>query len=286
MNLVGKIFTVLIFVMSLIFMAFAIMVYATQKNWKSVVDNNQDTVEHPLGLSQKLIEARKRNQELTEANDRVNRDLEALKKEQAQVLAKLETEKNRLEKAERDNGQTIAELNTKMREAVKAMQATQETLDGLHKEVVELRDGVQKAHADRDAAFKEVVRLTDELHNAVNERTLLNERNVQLSAEYAKAKEALRYFGINENADYRSKQPPHPLDGVILAVTEPNVVEISLGEDDGLRKGHNMEVVRGGAYVGRIQVMRLEPNRAVCRVMPEMLKSPMQRGDRVYDKLD
>lgn len=56
MNLVGKIFTVLIFVMSLVFMTFAIMVYATQKNWKLVVDNSQDTVERPLGLSQRLIE--------------------------------------------------------------------------------------------------------------------------------------------------------------------------------------------------------------------------------------
>ena len=56
MNLVGKIFTVLIFVMSLVFMTFAIMVYATQKNWKLVVNNSQDTVERPLGLSQRLIE--------------------------------------------------------------------------------------------------------------------------------------------------------------------------------------------------------------------------------------
>ena len=113
---------------------------------------------------------------------------------------------------------------------------------------------------------------------------------MQLSAELSRAREALRYFGINDKTDYKSKQPPHPLEGVILAVTEPNVVEISLGEDDGLRKGHKMEVVRMGggpaSYVGRLEVMRLEPNRAVCRVVPEMLKSPMQRGDRVFDKLD
>ena len=67
-------------------------------------------------------------------------------------------------------------------------------------------------------------------------------------------------------------------------------MEISIGADDGLLKGHKMEVVRmgGGAsvYVGRIEVMRTTPDRAVCRVIPDMLKSPIQRGDRVYDKLD
>ena len=37
MNLVGKIFIVLIFVMSLVFMAFSMAVYATHRNWREVV---------------------------------------------------------------------------------------------------------------------------------------------------------------------------------------------------------------------------------------------------------
>ena len=37
MNLVGKIFVVLIFVMSLVFMAFAMAVYATHRNWREEV---------------------------------------------------------------------------------------------------------------------------------------------------------------------------------------------------------------------------------------------------------
>ena len=34
MNLLGKIFTVLIFVMSIVFMSLSLMVFATHKNWK------------------------------------------------------------------------------------------------------------------------------------------------------------------------------------------------------------------------------------------------------------
>lgn len=34
MNLVGKIFVLLIFIMSLVFMSTAVMVYATHRNWK------------------------------------------------------------------------------------------------------------------------------------------------------------------------------------------------------------------------------------------------------------
>ncbi len=37
MNLVGKIFVVLIFVMSIVFAAFSIMVYATHTNWRQEI---------------------------------------------------------------------------------------------------------------------------------------------------------------------------------------------------------------------------------------------------------
>ena len=192
----------------------------------------------------------------------------------------MEQEKDRLEKLDQTNGVKIAELETKLREAVKAMQATQESNDGLHKENHGLREGMQTAHSERDKAFKEVVRLTDELHSTVNERTLLNERNVQLAAEYAKAKEALRYFGINEKTEYKAKVPPHPLDGVILAVTEPNVVEISLGEDMGLRKGHKFEVARGGASSAASKSCGwspIAPSAASCR---KCSKAPCSEATR------
>ena len=50
MNLVGKIFVVLILVMSVVFMAFAMAVYATHRNWREVVVNEQAAPDKPLGL--------------------------------------------------------------------------------------------------------------------------------------------------------------------------------------------------------------------------------------------
>ena len=116
----------------------------------------------------------------------------------------------------------------------------------------------------------------------------VNKRAIQLAADLAAAKECLRYNSLDYKTDYKAKQPPH-VDGVILAVPQPNLVEINIGADNGLRKGHKLEVVRmngGTTYVGRIEVTQTTPDRAVCRVIPDMLRSPMQRGDRVFDKLD
>ena len=54
MNLVGKILIVLIFVMSLVFMSFAVAVYATHTNWRLRVMNETPTRENPLGLVKQL----------------------------------------------------------------------------------------------------------------------------------------------------------------------------------------------------------------------------------------
>ena len=50
MNLVGKIFVVLILVMSVLFMAFAMAVYATHRNWREVVVNEQATPDNRWGF--------------------------------------------------------------------------------------------------------------------------------------------------------------------------------------------------------------------------------------------
>ena len=54
MNLVGKIFTVLIFLMSVVFAAFAVAVHATHKNWLTEADARY----------KQLTDAREQNTEL------------------------------------------------------------------------------------------------------------------------------------------------------------------------------------------------------------------------------
>ena len=54
MTFLGKIFTVLIMIMSVLFMGLAMVVFATHTNWKKVVDNPQASANAPLGLKQQL----------------------------------------------------------------------------------------------------------------------------------------------------------------------------------------------------------------------------------------
>ena len=60
---------------------------------------------------------------------------------------------------------------------------------------------------------------------------------------------------------------------------------ISIGADDGLKKGHTLEVYRNNSYLGRVVVRDTMPDRAVVQIVPEFSKGKIRVGDRVATKL-
>src|SRR4029078_9247260 len=76
MSLVGKIFTMLILILSIIFMAFSMMVFATHKNWKATAG----TLQTPLAAA---------NTALQDSQAAVEREKTELAREQAARKAAL-----------------------------------------------------------------------------------------------------------------------------------------------------------------------------------------------------
>jgi hypothetical protein len=290
MNLVGKIFIVLIFVMALLWMGFSVAVYATHQNWKDIVENTEATAGKPLGLQPQLDQQKQRNQDLKDQVDKITAQLAAEVAAKRQALTKLETEKAELERQRAQMETRLAELVKSENDAVAAVNATQKAEEALRGEVVKLRDDISKAQKERDDAFNQSVKLTDDLHQARNELAALKTRSDTVAADLAKAMEVLRLFGLEADPTKYTGIPPAGVEGVVLAVGADGMVEISIGgPDDGLMKGHKLEVVHqaGGTstYVGRIEVIDTAPNKSVCKVLPEFLQRPIQRGDRVKTQL-
>ena len=72
---------------------------------------------------------------------------------------------------------------------------------------------------------------------------------------------------------------------IVTKVGEKVLIEVSIGSDDGLRKGHTLEVFRNQSYLGRVVVKSLQPDRAVCEIIPEYRKGIIKRGDRVATRI-
>ncbi len=287
MNLVGKIFIVLIVVMSLVFASFAVAVYATHKSWKQVVDNPNPLPGENLGLAQKLDQKEQRIEELKDQKLNLERELAAQESLRIDAVKRLENEKDRISQDLARYKQQYEELVKAERAAVAAMNQTQQTLAQLRDELGKRRTEVDQANQDRDSNFKEVVRLTDLLHQQVNELKRLRARQMELAKDLAQANEVLRLHKlVPDPTAYRGV--PSALDGLVLAVPRSDLVEISLGSDEGLLNGHQLEVYRitgsGPTYVGRIEVVKTDADRSACKVLPSYQQSNVQRGDRVTTK--
>jgi hypothetical protein len=288
MNLVGKIFIVLILVMSVIFMAFAMAVYATHKNWREVVLNEQAAPDKPLGLALQLKNEQARNRELSDQAEKLKQQYDAEKAAKLQAVVKLETELKEAQSELKTLEAKQAELEKAKRLAEAAMNSTQTNATDYRKELESQRKTVEESLKDRDAHFKEVMRLTEELNQAINEKDLLKKRTDELAKDMAKADKVLRQFGLNKERDYSSVPPI--VEGIIKATPGAGLVEISIGSDQGLLKGHRLEVYRtsGGqsTYVGRIEVVSTAPDRAACKIDPKFQNSNPMVGDRVASKIE
>ena len=279
MTLVGKIFTLLIFIMSLVFMSFAVMVFATHQNWRDQVKNPDPNIGYEVKMKNK-------NAELANAKLEHDRTKQQLALEQAsrrQALAALQT---RLSLAEEQVTQQTKELSDKTRDlqtAQEGFKVAQDRLVGLETENAKLRKETQLAQLDRDGQFSKVVELTDRLNQDEVLRLRLEEKNNQLNAQNAQLTMVMKHYGIDANSLVSSLEPIN-LPGIVLVVGDKDLVEISVGKDDGLREGHIMEVYRGDTYIGQIKIMKVAPDRAVGQINKDLKRGTVRKGDHVTTK--
>lgn len=277
MTLVGKIFTMLILIMSTFFLAMSVMVFATHKNWKEHVLNPTTGLQKQLDLAK---------QAKTDADAQLTRLKEDLRNEQASRAAALGVLIARNQRLEADLSAKQTELESNsanLTTAAATAKAAQDRLAVLEDEVGKIRADLRKTEEDLDGQVLAVVKLTDDLNQAVALRNSEQEKNTQAVMQIAQMKMVL---DANElKIDSLVSHIPPKVEGVVLEVSDKDLIEISIGKDDGLKEGHSLEVYRGNTYIGRITIRRTAPDRAVGQIIKELQRGQIKRGDRVSTKL-
>jgi hypothetical protein len=279
MNWLGKVFVVLILVMSLVFMGLAMAVYATHKNWKDIIDG-------PNGLATQLQTANQENERLKAQHNRRVEELDAEVAAAEQQVRKLEAERvgliarNAEFQAERD------QLVQERREATAAVAATQANNDKLASDSATMRQQIRDEQQARDVAFKATLAATEELHQIRNEYEAALERAQQLTTKNAGMAHMMRAGGLDPEADPNGVVPT--VDGIVTEIRRVaggQLVELSIGSDEGLREGNTVEVFRGSRYLGRLEILQTSPDKSVARVDRRYQQGAIQEGDRVATRL-
>jgi hypothetical protein len=284
MNIIGKIFVFAVFVMSLVFMSFAVAIYSSHTNWEREVNRKPEEVQgvQKPGLKYQLEQAESDRKKLKQEIDILVKKVAESEAARDQVVAKLQSalvekdgELTELRK-EKEGRETM------QREAIAKLDAAEAELKKAVEEVTNLRQEVRDQQVKVDQQVDRSAEIAQKLHETQSFLEIANERKEQLEKQVANARLLLKQGGLSLDSLPKDRVPT--LDGDVLAVAE-GAIEVSLGGDEGLQTGHTLEVYRDGQYVGRAVVKTVKPDRAVAVLLREYARGIVQRGDKVTTRL-
>jgi hypothetical protein len=274
MNLVGKIFTVLIFVMCIVFSTFALMLHAGHKHWRDVA----------AAVTSQLDKANEEKAKLQQAYNLLDQQRKNDNDRSTKLIGKLQGDYD-LEKEKKAalDSQVLA-LQGSIRNFDAAIKLAQQTLATIRGEDDLLRGQIKVAIDDRQKVYDTLVATNTDNTNRQAEINRLQKTLGEVAVNYQKLLALVQKAKISE-ADVQS-EPPSGLTGLVTAVVPG--IEISLGSDDGIRAGHRFAVTsaRSGQYVGDIVVTKVDfPNRAVARAVKETMREQIEKYDHVQANL-
>ncbi|MCY3015286.1 MAG: hypothetical protein DWI05_03295 [Planctomycetota bacterium] len=284
MNTIGKIFVFALFIMSLVFMSFAVALYSTHTNWRDEIMRTKDQVKQGqrIGWKAQLDDAQAERAKLSAEITRYQSDVAASEAARDQVVAKIQTA---LEEKNKDLEVLRKEKEARELEREKAqaeLAAARLELEAASKVVADLRAEVRTQQDKVDEQVDRAANLASELHEKESFLEIASERRAQLEKQVANARLLLQQSGLSIDSLPRDAVPT--IDGVVTNVVDDSI-ELSLGGDDGLQMGHELDVYRNDQYLGRVRVVSIKPDRAVAVVIREFARGVIQRGDKVATRL-
>jgi len=276
MNTVGKIFVCLIMIMSIIFFSLTLMIYASHENWRAESQSRDE----------KIQALNKEKGELTKVKADLEQRISDEKATYEKAIAALETKSQELEAANKDLVAQRDILATESQKRIDIINSNNALINEYRMSIETMAKDLATAQKNRADYLQTLATTVNRMHELASIRGDLEAQNQELTTEFDKAMTVLNMKGLKPIPELYDRTLPFGVKGVVEAVQEgpKGLVMISLGSDDGLQPLHTLEVYRDDSYLGRIEVVTVEPNRAVCRIMPEFRQGTIQEGDSVTSK--
>ncbi|MBP3557028.1 MAG: hypothetical protein J6K20_04910 [Thermoguttaceae bacterium] len=276
MNLVGKIFVGIIALMSVVCLTLSVVSYASHHNWKEKSAQLDEQIKKLEG-EKTAMAAEKTALELAKAETVKNYEqiVKALDSKVAAMTAENETFKA-------ENAKLEADLQAR----VDAIATNGETINSLRQQLNLTSGDLATAQQLRASYLRDLAQTMANLHNLAGLYGNVQEQNVDLTKAHDDVLAVLQQHGLNPDPSLYAELPKVAVRGTIEEVKEgpAGLTMISIGSDDGLAKGNQLHVRRGDVYLGKLKVVTVEPNRAICQVLGEYRQGTILEGDEVYSQ--
>ena len=271
-NVLGKIFVFGVFVMSLMLMSFAVAIYSSHVNWQEVAKKKQED------LDKLKTEETSLNQEIT----RLTANVATSEAARDQVIAKFQQALIEKDKELKTLKDARDDKLTEMQKKIADLATVEADLTRAREEVTKLQAEVRDKQQKVDSQVTRAAEIAGQLHEKESFLEIANERKAQLEKQVAQARLLLKQNGLSLDSLPKDRVPT--MNGVVVAVAD-DAIEVSLGFDDGLQTGHQIEVYRNDEYLGRAIVKSVKPDRAIAVLVREYSRGIVQRGDKVTTRL-
>ena len=271
-NVLGKIFVFGVFVMSLMLMSFAVAIYSSHVNWQEVAKKKQED------LDKLKAEETSLNQEIT----RLTANVATSEAARDQVVAKFQQALIEKDKELMTLKDARDDKLTEMQKKIADLATVEADLTRAREEVTKLQAEVRDKQQKVDSQVTRAAEIAGQLHEKESFLEIANERKAQLEKQVAQARLLLKQNGLSLDSLPKDRVPT--MNGVVVAVAD-DAIEVSLGFDDGLQTGHQIEVYRNDEYLGRAIVKSVKPDRAIAVLVREYSRGIVQRGDKVTTRL-
>lgn len=290
MTILGKILTFFIFFFSLVFLGFAFSINQlnkepqTGKSWVAAFEGAKREVN---ALKADLA-----------ARDNEIADLRGKLSAQTQLLKTTVDQANlRVDDAYKKQSEAESRAKSLAADFMNAQAATQAALNELElrrKENSELVERLKVRESELARQTASVTRANNERVQSQVEAASYRGRLEKMEKDYADLARAYEQE-IQRKAERsletgQKTPPPDDVQGEVEAVTTDGYIQISIGSDAGLLRGHVLKVFRlkpDSTFLGEIQIIDVWPHKAVGKLMPSSStqKKVIKVGDKVANRI-
>lgn len=307
MTFVGKLLVIVQVVLSICFMAFAGAVFTVQTNWRTEharIQEDYSDLDRRLNETQTNFDAFKSQAAKlvlgaeAQVNDLENRMMQPAAVGLDELLQTERAKVNNLQMELNTARKDLADAQTERDNALAEASIAKDEANSRRIEAEQQRDRNAKLHASLDDALKNLRQLEDEAFN--NERIIkeLNERYGKRSLELAEANEVIRRNEYKRGVlSERTPTPPPQVSGWVKETKKTlngslQLIQISIGQDDGLEVGHELFVYRPAdknqgrpKYLGKIKLVRVAGDEAVGQLIETTKNGAIESEDHVTTQL-